>query len=353
MKRIGVGILGGSGYGAGELLRLLLQHPDAEATSVTSSSAAGEKVSSVHRNLAGLSSLEFSTALDLAQLSKHEDAVIIAALPHGISSSTLSTLLGRLENTNLHDRVRVIDLSGDLRLSDRSQHERFYPDVEFAPELRRRFIYGLPESNCEEIRAARFIANPGCLATACALALLPLIDQGFEGEVALDAKTGTSGAGRSAQAAMHHPTRHANFEAYKALTHRHEPEILQALGDPLGERIKTMFVPHLLPLSRGIFVTAYLTSGTERSTDTFSDIFRHYYRNAAFVRIREQSPSLHDVVGTNFCDLSVISRGRQVVVMAALDNLVKGMAGQAIQNMNLMCGLDQTIGLRQAALSTF
>lgn len=344
MKRIGVAILGGTGYGAGELLRLLTAHPEVDIVSVTSRSSVGVRAVSVHTHLEGLFDIEFTELPDLEKLSTYEHPVIIAALPHGASSRAVAALLEQ----PLPERTKVIDLSGDLRLEDPELHAAFYPDVDFAPEIRRRFLYGLPELGREEIRAASRVANPGCLATAGALALLPIAREQMEGSVIIDAKTGTSGAGRSPQASMHHPGRHANFEAYKALVHRHEPEIRQALGDAKGEKLRTMFVPHLLPISRGIFVTAYMTlSSAEVPVE---ERYRSYYSVMPFVRIREGSPRLSDVIGTNFCDISVTVRDRQIVIMAALDNLVKGMAGQAVQNMNLMCGVDERVGLMTPSL---
>jgi N-acetyl-gamma-glutamyl-phosphate/LysW-gamma-L-alpha-aminoadipyl-6-phosphate reductase len=342
-KPIGVGILGGSGYGAGELLRLLPHHPAAEVVAVTSTTGAGEPVASVHTHLRCLTDLRFDAELPFGRFDDYEHAVVIASLPHGVSGTTLAALAGRPEAAPF----RFIDLSGDLRLRDPSEHARHYPGVPWLGELRERFVYGLAELNRDAVAAARFVANPGCLASACALAGLPLRGKRLVGSLVFDAKTGTSGAGRSPQASMHHPTRHGNFEAYKVLAHRHESEIRQALGG-----VETMFVPHLLPVARGIFVTAYATFADEADAGRLPDDFRRFYAREPFIRLVEGSPNLHDVVGTNFCDISVTVRGRQTVVMAALDNLVKGMTGQAIQNMNLMCGLPETAGLNHAGFGT-
>jgi N-acetyl-gamma-glutamyl-phosphate reductase len=325
-------------------LRLLPQHPNAEVVAVTSTTSADDPVDSVHSHLHGLTTLRFVQALSPVWFDAYDEAVVIASLPHGVSGRAL----GELIEQPGFGRFKFIDLSGDLRLKDRDEHARHYADVPWVDGLRERFVYGLPEAHRAEIAAARCIANPGCLATACALAVLPLRSCALDGALVLDAKTGTSGAGRNPQASMHHPARHANFEAYKVLAHRHEPEIRQAIGGGF----ETMFVPHLLPVARGIFVTAYATLTDSAQAVSLPNDFSRFYADEPFVRVREGSPNLHDVLGTNFCDVSVVVRGRQVVVMAALDNLVKGMAGQAIQNMNLMCQLPEATGLMHAGFGT-
>lgn len=340
---IGVGILGGTGYGAGELVRLLVRHPKAQVVSVSSSSAVGKPFTSVHTHLDRFTDLVFEEKLS-EELFKCEKVVIFSALPHGVSSQEIQKLLAEQKHPNLS----IVDLSGDLRLATERDHQQFYHDVPWEPALRKEFVYGLSELSREEIRNARHVANPGCLATACALALLPLRSEKFVGSIVLDAKTGTSGAGRSPQAHIHHPLRHGNFEAYKVLAHRHEPEVAQALG---GSN-RLMFVPHLLPVSRGIFVSAYLTTRAALDGAEVRQRYEEFYRESPFIRFREGSPTLHDVIGTNFCDIAISIRGDQVVVTAALDNLVKGMAGQAIQNMNLLCGLDEGTGLFYPSLGT-
>ncbi len=343
MERIAVGILGGTGYGAGELLRLLVSHGATDVVAVTSSSQAGESVESAHPHIAGFfPDLRFSEKLDFSAFKKHRHKFVFAALPHGKSAGEIAALL---ETAGAED-FKVIDLSGDFRLTDPKMRERHYPEAKaVADKLGSGFVYGLPELNRERIRTARLIANPGCLAAGCALAALPLAEEKLRGPVVFDAKTGSSGGGRAAADTMHHPHRHANVNAYKILEHRHEPEIRQCLGDPEGKRIETIFVPHLLPVSRGIFATAYLPLEREATTDELRARYEEFYRDMPFVRIRTQSPYLVAVIGSNFCDISVFARGRQAVAIAALDNLVKGMAGTAIQNMNLMAGLPEAAGL--------
>jgi N-acetyl-gamma-glutamyl-phosphate reductase len=347
-KNVGVGILGGTGYGAGELLRLLAQHPAAQAVSVVSSSTAGGSITDAHPHLSGVYEGKFDAELNIEALRRFPYRVLFSALPHGTTAETVQRLLPVIEK----EKIRLIDLSADYRLEDPEQHKRFYPESESPAALRKRFVYGLPELNRDRIATSTFIANPGCLATAGILSMLPLVRKfpHFAGTVVIDAKTGTSGAGRGLQQNLHHPMRHSSIAAYKILEHRHEPEIRQGLGDAGGEKIVTQFVPHLLPVSRGIFVSSYLTLESEVSTADMSAIYRDFYNGHPFVRVRNSSPELHSVVGSNFCDISVICRGRQVMAMAVLDNLVKGMAGQAIQNMNLQLGFLETAGLQSPAL---
>jgi N-acetyl-gamma-glutamyl-phosphate reductase common form len=351
VKKIGIAILGGTGYGAGELLRIFVQHPQVEIVSVVSSSSVGKCISSAHPHLNGFYNLDFVAKIDFERLAQFEKCVIFSALPHGVTAEELTKILPQLEELN----AIFIDLSADFRLKELAVQKAIYPETkELNPELRNRFVFGLSELEKEKIQSAKFIANPGCLSTASILALAPIVfeikQDDSEIAIGIDAKTGTSGAGRTPQPNFHHAKRSGNFSAYKILEHRHEAEILQALGDPYGEFIKTAFVPHLLPTTRGIFVSAYLTLPFESSTAQLLDIYSKFYQDCPFVRIVENSPELQNVIGTNFCDISIVARGNQVVVMSALDNLVKGMAGQAIQNMNLICGLEETTGLWSPAL---
>ncbi|MCG3127850.1 MAG: N-acetyl-gamma-glutamyl-phosphate reductase [Phycisphaerae bacterium] len=347
-----VAILGASGYGAAELLRLLAAHPAARVVSITSTSKAGELVSRVHPHLAGFyDQLRIGELVDLAALRDARQRVIFSALPHATSGATIQRLCSGPDPCD----APLIDLSGDLRLSDPEQHARHYPESPALPELRQRAVYGLPELFASQIRSARLVANPGCLATASILAAAPLVrgrDAGREPlagaeplALAVDAKTGSSGSGRTLKETTHHPTRHADFRAYKPLAHQHEPEILQALGDPAGARIAMSFVAQSIDAARGIFVTVHATLPRPIESRAAREHFARYYADCPFVRIRDDSPTLQDVVGSNFCDIGVAARGRQIIVMAALDNLVKGMAGTAIQNMNLICGLPQETGL--------
>ena len=334
-KTIGVAIVGGSGYGAGELLRLLASHPAAEVASVVSQSHPGQPIAALHPQLAAFHSLTLSPALNLEQLASYPASVVFSALPHGASAR----MIDELTRSGTPDTLRIIDLSGDYRLSDPALHARFYPETGATP-LRGRFCYGLPELNRGSIAAAKLIANPGCYATACILAVAPLIGR-YRGAVFFDAKSGSSGAGRAATAETHHPYLHANVAAYKIFSHRHEPEIQQVLGADL----ECSFVPQLIPVARGIYVTAHLQFEKEVDAQSLYADYMRCFAAARFVRLRQEPPALANVVCSNFCDISIAVRGRRAVAIAALDNLVKGMAGQAIQNMNLMCGLPEDTGL--------
>lgn len=353
-KPIHVAILGGAGYAAGELLRLLTQHPLVNVVAVTSRSHANAPLDAVHPHLRGFYALELVAALPLGPLLKAEHIVLISAQPHGASAVALAAATQEIQSQAGWDalrRVRAIDLSGDVRLKDAALHASHYPNVPELPELRAGAVYGLPELEREAIRSAKLVANPGCLATAAILAGAPLITKEFSGSVVIDAKTGSSGSGRQLKETTHHPTRHADFRAYKPLAHQHEPEIRQAWGDAAGDRVQTSFLAQSMDAARGIFVSLHLALPQETTTPALREHYRTFYADSPFVRVNDdESPSLQNVVGSNFCDISVAARGRQVLVMAAIDNLVKGMAGTAIQNMNLMCGVPETTGLWQPAI---
>jgi N-acetyl-gamma-glutamyl-phosphate reductase len=346
---IGVAIAGGTGYGAGELLRYLVSHPAASVVSVLSSSSPGSSVEDAHPHLSGFyRELRFEASADWAKLATFSQKILFLALPHGHSAR----FLGEIPTAELRG-LKVIDLSADFRLQERDVHEAVYEGVPFEAEARASFVYGLPELGMERVASATRIANPGCLSTACILAAAPLLleyGSRLVGSLCFDAKTGTSGAGRAAQEQMQHSVRHANFEAYKVLCHRHEPEILQALRALSPQPLQSMFVPHLLPTARGIFVTAFAQLTDEVTADSIEAAYRKFYAASPFIRLRNGTPRLQDVAGTNFCDVALHVRGKQIVVLAALDNFGKGMAGQAIQNMNLMCDLPPELGLQQPSL---
>lgn len=342
-----VAILGASGYGAGELLRLLAQHPYVRVVAVVSSSR-GQDASpaDVHPHLRGFyDGLRLSADVDLDELLDGDAGVLISALPHGASADRLDALLTRAAGHPRADRLRAIDLSGDLRLKDAEVHARHYPHTPALAERRAAFVYGLSELNRAAVRRARCVANPGCLASAAILAVAPLVGPEFAGPIIVDAKTGSSGSGRELKETTHHPTRHADFRAYKPLEHQHEPEILQALGDEAARRIRLSFVAQSMDCARGIYATVHLELPEATDPGALRRRYAAFYAGSPFVRVRDDPPALQNVVGSNFCDLGVACRGRQVVAMAALDNLVKGMAGAAIQNMNLMCGIEEKSGL--------
>lgn len=334
--KLKVGIFGGSGYGGAELLRLLLMHPQVEIKLVTANEHAGKSVGEVHRNLFGLTELRFQPAPEDLESVGDLDFVFLS-LPHGQAIS----IVPRLPQAS-----KVIDLSGDFRLRDREAFEHFYNREHTAMEAQADFVYGLTETNRESIKKASRISNPGCFATATLLGLAPLVAAGIiEGRVIVDAKTGSSGSGAKPAANTHHPQRMNSFYAYKPFTHQHVPEIeqeLRAVGDWTSELV---FMTHSLPVARGIFSSIYVEAKEEMTTEELRELFARFYKDSFFVRLVEGSPDINWVKTTNFCDIGVAAKGRQLVVFSALDNLVKGAAGQAVQNMNLMAGLDEKSGL--------
>ncbi|MEP6922614.1 MAG: N-acetyl-gamma-glutamyl-phosphate reductase [bacterium] len=335
-NNVRIAIFGGSGYGGSELLRILLQHPNAEIAFVTANEQAGKAVGEVHRNLYGLTDLKFTTAPgDLAALNNIDCAFL--ALPHGQAMDIAPKLPAS---------IRVIDLSGDFRLRDKDEFEQNYGREHTAMAAQPQFVYGLTETNREAIKTARMISNPGCFATATILGLAPLVARNLvTGRVVVDAKTGSSGSGAKAAANTHHPQRMNSFYAYKPFTHQHVPEIeqeLRAAGDWASELI---FMTHSLPVARGIFASIYVELGSEKTAEQLAAIFSEFYRDSFFVRMVTGSPDINWVKNTNFCDIGFATRGKQTVVFSALDNLVKGAAGQAVQNMNLMFGIEEKTGL--------
>ncbi len=340
-KKIGAAIAGGSGYGAGELLRFLCRHPDVEIVSVVSSSNPGSSISSIHPHLRGFCDFAFAPEVDFSRLARFEQSVVFTSLTHGASARFIVEMLPRAEK----QQTKIIDLSGDLRLRDEVLRRKHYPENTAGDELVRRFVYGMPELQREQIRAAQFVSNPGCLASGCILAAAPLVSRFNIASLHLDAKTGTSGAGKAPRSEFHHPEIHGNMWAYKVLEHRHEPEIAQALCGCAGRNVEISFVPHVIPASRGIYVTAYAAAAEEISQTGLLTAYREFYQHSPFMRVVDAVPQLHNVVLSNFCEVTARVRGQQIVAIAALDNLVKGMVGQAIQNLNLMCGLDEAAGL--------
>src|SRR5215207_4691218 len=318
--KIRVGIFGGSGYGGAELLRVLLFHPHAQVQLVTANEHAGKSVGEVHRNLNGLTDLSFAKAPEDFESLRELDCVFLA-LPHG----------------------QALEIAEEFAAHYGREHT--------AVELQREFVYGLTEVNRGQIKRARLISNPGCFATATLLGLGPLAASGaLKGRVVVDAKTGSSGSGAKPAANTHHPQRSNSFYAYKPFAHQHVPEIEQALRGVGAEgpwSSELVFMTHSLPVARGIFASTYaeLAEGSEMTAEALAALYADFYRGSFFVRMVSGSPDINWVKMTNFCDLGFAARGRQVAVFAALDNLVKGASGQAVQNMNLMFGLEEKTGL--------
>jgi N-acetyl-gamma-glutamyl-phosphate/LysW-gamma-L-alpha-aminoadipyl-6-phosphate reductase len=335
-SRLKVAIFGGSGYGGSELLRILLFHPQVEIGLVTANEHAGKEVAEVHRNLKGLTALRFERAPEDPSALQGFDCAFLA-LPHGQAMEIVPRLPAEL---------RIVDLSGDFRLQDKESFERHYGRQHTAFEWQREFVYGLTETNRDAIRKARRISNPGCFATATILGLAPLVAAGaIGGRVIVDAKTGSSGSGAKAAANTHHPQRANSFYAYKPFTHQHLPEIEQELRS-IGEwEHDLVFMTHSAPVVRGIFASIYVELKREMGIEGIRELFATFYRDSFFVRLVDGSPDVNWVKTTNFCDIGFAVRGRQLAVFTAIDNLVKGAAGQAVQNMNVMFGLDEAVGL--------
>lgn len=333
-------VLGASGYGGGELLRLLSSHPLVDEVRGVSRKQAGKPFFAVHPNLRNLVKGSFDAAPDWAWLAEAERAVVFAAMPHGELARQLPELEAGWAAAGIAERVVLIDLSGDFRLKDAEAFNRHYGQIHPCPERLEDFVYGLPEAGRVALQGARRIANPGCFATALEVALLPLAGLDLDW-IAVSACTGSSGSGMVPSDTAHHPTRAHDFRAYKMLGHQHEGEVRQ-LMDRLGLRAELSFVPHSAPLVRGIFATLQLR--VPEGIDLLAR-YAQTYAGTPFVRLVEGSPRLVSVLGSNFADLGLAQQGRQAAVMVALDNLLKGMAGQAVQNMNLALGFEETKGL--------
>lgn len=341
---IKVGIVGGTGYTGVELLRLLAQHPDVSVEVITSRSEAGVNVSDMYPNLRGhYDSLAFSEP-DAALLGEM-DAVFFAT-PHGVAHALAGDLLAR--------GTRVIDLSADFRLRDIPEWEAWYGQTHGAPELLKEAVYGLPEMHREAIKKARLVAVPGCYPTAVQLGFLPLLQAGMidPDQLIADCKTGVTGAGRGAKVGSLLAEASESFKAYAANGHRHLPEIRQGLAEAHNGDVTLTFVPHLTPMIRGIHATLYgqLTAEPE----DLQALFERYYANEPFVDVMPAGshPETRSVKGNNTCRLAVHrpGNGNTVVVLSVIDNLVKGASGQAIQNLNLMFGFDENLGLKAPAL---
>lgn len=330
-----VGIIGGTGYTGGELLRLLSVHPKAEIAVVTSRSQAGKPVDSVHTNLKGLVDITL-VDIDPESLADQCD-VVFTAVPHGAAMAVVPRLLNK--------GVRVIDLSADYRMQP-EVFERVYGKKHLDP---REHMYGLPELH-PEVKDAAIVGNPGCFPTGAILAAAPLVIAGIADRVVFDSKSGVSGAGQEPTATSHYPNMAENVIPYGVTTHRHKAELEQELG-ALSPSVKISFTPHVIPAVRGILTTAHIFVNEQLTESDVRRLYEDFYRGKPFVRMNK--PSLSTVRGSNFCDIAFeIDKGTdRIVVMSAIDNMVKGAAGQAIQNMNLMYGFDERTGLWTSGLS--
>jgi len=342
---IKIGIVGGTGYTGVELLRLLAAHPHAELQVITSRSEAGTRVDTLFPNLRGHVDLVF-TAPDVETLSQCD--LVFYATPNGTAMKAVPELLNA--------GVKVIDLAADFRLRDEQVWEQWYGMPHACPDVLREAVYGLPELYREDIAKARLIANPGCYPTAVQLGFLPLIESALvaTGSLIADTKSGASGAGRKAAVGTLLGEASDNFKAYKADGHRHLPEIKQGLSHVNKAPIELTFVPHLLPTIRGIHATLYARLKNNTTQQELQSLFEQRYQNEFFVDVLPAGshPETRTVRGNNWCRMAVFrpQEGDTVVVLVVIDNLVKGAAGQAVQNMNILFGLPEETGLNTIAL---
>lgn len=330
-------IVGATGYSGLELIRLLHNHPNVEIHSVVSGSSKGAAISEIYPHLTGLGIPR------LSKLNAEETDVVFYATPSGISNSEVPALLGK--------EVRIIDLSGDFRLKSPEQYEEWYGKTPAQQEHLDQAVYGLSEFYREKITNSRFIANPGCYPTATLLGITPLLKQGWieSDSIIIDGKSGVSGAGRGLSQNTHYPETNENLSAYKLGRHQHIPEIEQVLSEQASKPVQVTFSTHLVPMTRGIMCTIYAKMAKSFTQDQIEELYRDFYETSPFVRIREGGtyPSTKQVYGSNFCDIgfAVNQRTNQIMVVSVIDNVVKGAAGQAVQNLNLMMGWNETEGL--------
>ena len=331
-----VGIINVTGYIGMELARLLQRHPQVELTSVTGRSAVGQRLGEVLPHLADID-LVIEPGLGDVEL-------VFSALPHKTSAEAVVEALGR--------GIKVVDISADFRLEDPADYERWYDLEHPAPQLLEEAVYGLTELNRKQVTSSRLVANPGCYPTGAILALAPAVEAGLvEIDVIVDAKSGVSGAGRALDLKVHYAEANENASAYALEGHRHLPEIVQEL-DRINKTLPLdiTFVPHLIPMSRGILTTCYARLKDKKKS--IAAVYKEYYHGEPFIRIVDTPPQTKQTLGTNMCLIypTVDPRTERLIVVSCIDNLVKGGAGQAVQNMNLMLGLPETMALEGAAV---
>ncbi len=343
--RVRVAVLGASGYSGIEAVRLLTAHPFVEISALTSEHYAGREVADVYRHLAGSDLPPYEELRPDFLRGRAE--IVISCLPEKTCAPILVELV--------KNGARVIDLSADFRLKDPAVHRATYAAEQAAPALSRQAVYGLSEFHRSELREARLVANPGCYPTGALLALIPLIKRDLidPSSIVIDAKSGTTGARRTASIEYLFAEVNENFRAYKVGTHRHTPEIEQEVSAVLGREVALMFVPHLLPITRGILTSIFMKPRAGTTEEDVRNAFEAAFAKARFVRLLKpgELPELRNVRATNFCEISAVldRRSHTLVVITAIDNLGKGASGQAVQNLNLMLGFDEAAGLLSAA----
>lgn len=337
---IKVAVVGSTGYVGTDLIRLLRKNSDIDLKYITSETYKGEAYSSIYENYREVFTKK-CTGKDLEKISDEVD-LIFMALPHGIVSKEI--------NSSLFEKTKVIDMSADYRLKDLQTYESWYDTKHGSPELIEEAVYGLCEVNREDIKKARLVANPGCYPTASILSLLPLVKEGLieKNSIIIDAKTGVTGAGRGVNLATHFTECNESIKAYGLAEHRHTPEIEEQLGALIN------FTPHLVPMNRGILTTSYASLKKDVDYDHVKKVYEKYYKDEYFLRLTKEGvlPETKWVKGSNFCDIGfkIDKRTNRIIVVGAIDNMIKGAAGQAVQNMNIMFGLDEKTGLDDVSI---
>ncbi|WHY83140.1 N-acetyl-gamma-glutamyl-phosphate reductase [Siminovitchia fortis] len=334
------GVIGATGYGGAELLRILQSHPKFQIESVYSSSQQGKSIVDHYPHLTDIVPMTLEE-IDPAAIAKKTDIVFLAT-PSGVSAEIAPLLL--------KEGCTVIDLSGDFRLKDINDYKDWYKKTPAPQEWVDQAVYALPELNRSSIKDTKFISNPGCYPTAALLGLAPLLQQGLivDGSVIIDAKSGVSGAGQTASFQTIYNELNENFKIYKVNAHQHIPEIEQMLSG-WGYESPITFNTHLVPMTRGIMATIYVSLKFDSSQEEINEIYNEFYKDEPFIRVRKNGifPATKEVYGSNFCDMGIgmDTRTGRVTIVSVIDNLMKGAAGQAVQNANILCGLDETAGL--------
>ncbi len=344
MDKKKIGIIGATGYTGSELVRILTNHPGVDISVITSESRAGELISDVHPFLQGIADQKL---ISLNQILDYELDLVFLALPHGVSMDFVKRFSDQ--------KFKIIDLSGDFRLSSASVYKDWYGTDHIYPEGMEKAVFGCPELFFNEIRNATLVANPGCFPMSAILGVAPLLSEGIVNAdpLIIDSKTGVTGAGITAKAVNLYSNVNDNFKAYGLKRHRHTIEMQEILNRASGKETLIQFTPHLLPVDRGILSTIYARPTKRLDEDELRDIYKGFYSGAPFVRLRKQAPATKDVRGSNYCDIYPVydERTNMVIVISVIDNLIKGASGVAIQNMNIMFGLGESTGLNQVPLN--
>ncbi len=336
---IKVGIIGATGYAGSELVRLITQHPKAELVTMTSQSYAGQDYKEVYSNY---SHLDYVCEEEHIEEMAEKCDVIFLALPHGVASKKI--------NADILSKTKIIDLGADFRIQDVDVYEKWYT-THYSKDILPEAVYGLCEINRDKIKGKRIVANPGCYTSCSILSLYPLVKEGMIdlSSIIIDAKSGATGAGRGLSLGNHYCELNESVKAYKVASHRHTPEIEEQLSIAAGQDIVLNFTPHLIPMDRGILATCYATLNKKYTYDDIRKAYEKHYGNEHFIRLTKEGvfPETKWVKGSNFVDIgfTVDERTNRVIVIGALDNLFKGAAGQAVQNMNIIMGIEETTGI--------